>query len=295
MKILIIGGNGFIGNHLTDNLQKRGHTIATFDKTTPKYKRKDVSYISGDVLDRDALEKNIKAFDGVYNLAGRLGSSETVDSPYESVDINIKGALNFYEAVKKFNKPAVQITMGAWSWPNTYSITKYAAERFAIMYNLYHGTKIAVVRSMNVYGPGQKQKPVRKVFPNFIIPALKNEPILIYGDGKQLIDTITAWDNAEIMARALLIKHKTYNRVFQAGTGKPITVINLANKIIKLAGSRSKIKHLPMRDGEPIHSVTTADFKTLAPLGFTKKDLTPLNEGLKKTIVWYKENLSQFS
>lgn len=294
MKIAILGGSGFIGSYLIKNLLEKGHEITSLDRTPQKNLKNKVKQIKGNILDRKSLEKTISNNDGAINLVGRLGTNETVDSPFESLNINTKGALYFYEAIKKFNKPAVQITMGAYSWPNTYSITKYAAEKFALMYNLYHGTKISIVRAMNVYGPGQKHKPVKKVFPNFIIPALKNEPLVIYGDGKQLIDVIYAEDNAEILAKALLEDHGVYDSVFEAGTGNPITVNELANIIIELTESKSKKKYVPMRNGEPFRSVTKANHKTLRPLRYTPKNFTPLKKGLKKTIKWYKKNLKKF-
>lgn len=295
MKILILGGNGFIGTHLIENLLAKGHQVTSFDRVANHQIHNGFTQIQGNIMDIEPMEKAVSQHDGAINLVGRLGSTETVTSPFESVETNIKGALHFYEAVKKFNKPAVQITMGAYSWPNTYSITKYAAERFALMYNLYHGTKIAIVRSMNVYGPGQKPAPVRKVVPNFILPAIKHEPILIYGDGEQLIDMLSAQDNAEILARALLEDHNSYETVIEAGTGNPITVNQLADLIVQLSNSKSKKQYLPMRPGEPFRSITRANAQTLEPLGHTPKDFIPLEQGLQKTIKWYQDHLKKYS
>lgn len=294
MKVLVLGGSGFIGSHLVENLLAKGHKVNTFDRTPNKAFKNGVVQIQGDILDSKRLKEIITDHDGAINLVGKLGSTETVGSPHESVQINTIGALNFYETMKALNKPGVSITMGAYSWPNTYSITKYAAERFGIMYNLYHGSKIAIVRAMNVYGEGQHHAPVRKVFPNFVIPALKNEEILIYGDGEQLIDLIYVKDAVEILARALCNNHNFYKAVIEAGTGKPITVNYLANLIIKMTKSKSKKKYTEMRKGEPFRSVTKADTKTLRPLKFTRKHFTPLKKGIKKTINWYKKNLNDF-
>lgn len=289
-KILVTGGSGFIGSHLIENLRKKGHQLSSFDRTPGRATPKGVRRIKGDILDRRRLRNVIRRHDAAVNLVGKLGTSETVGMPYESVEVNLIGALNFYEAIRKHNKPAVQITMGAYAWPNTYSITKYAAERFALMYNRYHGTKIAIVRAMNVYGPGQKHAPIRKVVPNFILWALTNRPLLIYGDGEQRIDLIDVKDCAEILARSLLRHHHSYDTVFEAGPGKPITVNRLADLIIKLTGSRSKKKYVPMRQGEPFRSVTRADPKTLNPLGISPENFVPLAEGLERTIAWYKHH-----
>ncbi len=75
---------------------------------------------------------------------------------------------------------------------NSYSITKTCAERFAWMFNREHGTRISVVRALNAYGPGQKSEPVRKIMPNFILPALRGEAIIVYGAGSQVMEIGTA-------------------------------------------------------------------------------------------------------
>ena len=294
MKILVLGGSGFIGSHLVKNLLAKGHKVNTFDRTPNKSFANGVVQIQGDIMDRQRLGEVIKSHDRAINLVGRLGSTETIDSPFESLQVNTVGALNFFEVMKKLKKPGAAITMGAYSWPNTYSITKYAAERFGIMYNLYHETKIAIVRAMNVYGEGQHHKPIRKVVPNFVLPALKNEDLLIYGDGEQLIDVIYVKDAVEILARSLTDDHALYDTVIEAGTGKPITVNYLANLIIGLTKGKSKKKYVPMRKGEPLRSVTKANPQTLKPLGLSSKDFMPLKEGLNKTIDWYKKNLKDF-
>jgi nucleoside-diphosphate-sugar epimerase len=290
MNILVTGGNGFIGSYLLENLRRKGHRLSSFDRTPKPTLDPRIRQIKGDILNLKHLKQVVNRHDAAINLVGKLGTSETIGTPFESLDVNLRGALNFYEAIRSSKKPAVAITMGAYTWPNTYSITKYAAERFALMYNLYHATKIAVVRAMNVYGPGQKHAPVRKVVPNFIRWALANRQLRIYGDGKQRIDLITVEDCAEILSRALLRKHKSFDIVFEAGSGKPITVNRLADLVIKLTGSRSKMSHVPMRPGEPPHSLTQADPAALKRLGITAKVLTPLSVGLKKTIAWYKHH-----
>lgn len=290
MKILVTGGSGFIGTHLLENLRKKGHHLSSFDRTPASGTPKGVRQIQGDILDGKALQRVIKSHDAAINLVGKLGTSETINSPFDSLEVNLRGALNFYEAVRSGEKRAVQITMGAYTWPNTYSITKYAAERFALMYNRYHGTRIAVVRAMNVYGPGQKHAPVRKVVPNFIRWATTNRPLQIYGDGKQRIDLIAAEDCAEVLSRALLTNHNSYEQVFEAGSGKPITVNRLADLVIRLTASRSKKTYIPMRPGEPLHSLTKADAQTLRSLNISTDQFQPLEAGLRRTIAWYRQH-----
>ena len=183
--------------------------------------------------------------------------------------------------------PAVNIcAANDWMW-NPYSITKKAAERFALMFNKEFGCQIALVRGMNVYGPGQKAAPVRKIMPNLIGPALEGEPIRIFGDGEQVMDMIFVEDVAEIMCRALLMDHGNYKMVMDAGTGRRTTENQLAELVIEITGSSSKIEHLPMRPGEPEHSEVLGDPATLAPLAFFPDDLLPLEDGVKRTVASY--------
>jgi nucleoside-diphosphate-sugar epimerase len=296
MRILVTGGNGFIGSHVVENLLKKGHkvTIFTRRKENPPIWNKKVDYFLGDVKDSEAVFEAISHHNGVINLAGILGTAETVTNPKESVEVNIQGAINVFEAIKKFKVRAVQITVGNYTWHNTYAITKYASERFAHMYNKEFGTQISVVRGLNVYGERQKHLPVRKVVPNFVLAALKNEPIVIFGDGQQLLDLIYAKDVAEITARSLLLEHEHYQDVFEAGSGILVTATALAEMVIKLSGSKSELKFAQMRFGEPTRSITRGDPSTLEPLGFRDKDFTTLENGLKKTIDWYRKNLSSF-
>jgi nucleoside-diphosphate-sugar epimerase len=287
MHVLVTGGAGFIGSHVVDHLVEMGHSVGIFERhATDVTPRANVDYFLGDITNREVIWEAVGNSDGVINLAGILGTSETVGTAQNSVDVNILGALNVFDAVKHHGKKAVQITVGNYTWNNAYAITKVASERFALMYNAEFGTKIAVVRGLNVYGPRQKHAPVRKVVPNFILPALLNQPIYVYGDGEQLLDVIYVRDTAEVLVRALLMDHGCYGSVMEAGSGQLVTANQLAKEIIELAGSKSKIEHIPMRPGEPIRSVTKGDPSTLKPLGYVPS--TSLRDGLTRTIQWYR-------
>jgi UDP-glucose 4-epimerase len=126
------------------------------------------------------------------------------------------------------------------------------------------------------------------VVPNFILRALQNEPLEVYGDGEQLLDLIYVKDVAEILMRALLMNHGNYDYTMDAGSGKLVSANQLANLIIDITKSKSKITHLPMRGGEPMRSITRGDIATLNPLDYTAK--ISLEEGLQITVDWHKKN-----
>jgi UDP-glucose 4-epimerase len=290
-KILVTGGKGFIGSHLVDSLLKQNHNVTTFDHSKKKvhYNGWDkVKHIQGSILDEKLINLAIAKSDYTFHLAGILGTSETLENIRPVVESNIIGTLNVLDALKKHNKQGLVITIGGINWLNPYAITKLAAEKFCLMYIKEFNVDVKIVRGLNTYGSRQKEKPVKKAVPNFIINALQNRPIEIYGDGNQIVDLVYIGDLVEVMIRAMKSKKKIHH-VIDAGTGIGITVNDLANMIIQLARSSSKIEHLPMRKGEPEQSVTIGNVDTLKEIKYSPS--TPVKEGLNKTISWYKNNL----
>lgn len=275
-RILVTGGAGFVGSHTVDELKRLGFAVTVFESQQ-------------DVKNAKEVRKALKGHSGIIHLAATLGTQETVQHPKPVVKNNILGSLNIFEAVREANIPAVYISVGNHWMNNPYSITKSTAERFALMFNKEFGTKIAIVRGLNAYGPRQKDKPVRKIMPNFIIPALKNEPITIYGDGRQVMDLIYVKDLAKILVRALTMNHGVYDRVFEAGMGQKITVNQIAKLVIKITGSKSKLIHVQMRPGETPNAMVMAHPRSwnLEKLHWNKSDFTPLVTGFKKTIRYY--------
>ncbi len=295
MRVLITGGNGFIGSHVIDRVIAKGHHPVSFDRYGSPYRR-DVEFWLGDIRDRQRLGEAISQTDGVINLAAILGTSETIELLRFTVQSNLVGAINVFDLCRDLNKRAVHITVGNFWMNNPYAITKNAGERIALMYNKEFGTKIAVVRGLNAYGERQKDKPVRKIVPNLVLPALKNTEILLYGDGEQTMDMIYVGDLAEILVRALLVDHECYDRVFEAGMGRDLapTINQLASQVVESAASKSRITHVPMRGGEPERSVVVGDPRTLEQLGMGVANMVSLKDGIAKTIAWYREHVNEF-
>lgn len=289
-KVLVTGGSGFIGSHVVDELRDRGYEVTIFDHFGKKPHRNDVDVFLGDTRDQVAVTEAVAVHDGVIHLAGVLGTQETINNPLPAVQTNIIGGLNVFQAVKQYGKPCVYIAVGNHWMNNSYSISKTTAERFALMFNKEHGTRIAIVRGLNAYGPRQKQLPVKKIMPNFIIPALMDEEITVYGDGSQIMDMIYVKDLARILVDALVKNHGCYDTIFEAGTGRNTTVKEIAEIVVEQVG-KGKINYVPMRPGEPENSVVLGDPNTLAPLGIEPSDLLPLEEGIRETIAYYEQSV----
>lgn len=298
MKKILVTGAGFIGTHVVDELLKKDYQVSIFDrfpyeKISNKRWDSNVKAFFGDIRDRESVMEAVYAHDAVINLAAILGTMETINNPHESVDTNIHGALNVFEACKPCSMhpdgiPAIQITVGNHWMNNSYSITKSCSERFAFMFNKEHKTNIKVIRALNAYGEGQRHKPVRKITPNFIVKALRCEPIEIFGDGTQIMDMVYVKDVARVIVAALENNDAPNDTVYEVGSGVPTTVNDIANLINEITCSNAGIKYLPMRQGEPEKSTVLGDPTTLLPFGFDGSDFISLHAGFEKTINWYK-------
>ena len=297
MRVLVTGGNGFIGGHVIDRLIEQGHRPVSFDRYGVPH-RKDVEFRPGDIRDAESVNAALAKVDGVINLAGILGTSETIDRPRFTVQSNLLGAINIFSACRDQGKKGVHITVGNYWMNNPYAITKNAAERVAMVFNKNFGSRIAVVRGLNAYGERQKTTPVRKIVPNVIVPALTGGEVLVYGDGEQLMDMIYVGDLAEVLIRALVRNHGCYDSVIEAGRGRELTptINQLVEHVVGQIGSGSyTVRHVPMRGGEPERSVVVGDPRTLVPLGITVDDMLSLDDGIAKAIKWYRDHLREFA
>lgn len=295
MKVLITGGSGFIGGYVVDNLLARGITPVIFDRKGAKPPEGCEVHL-GDTTNFTQVMESIGSTDAFVHLAGVLGTQETVQEPLPAVETNIIGGLNVFKAARHYGRRGVYIAVGNHWMNNTYSITKTTAERFALMANEEWDTEIAVVRALNAYGPRQKAHPVRKIMPNFILPALNGTPITVYGDGEQVMDMIYVADVAEILIRALLEDHKTYDSIFEAGSGERTTVNQILAAVLQEVATLKGvpppalddlIDRQPMRPGETERSVVLGDPSTLLALGVSVDTLVPLREGIRRTVGYY--------
>lgn len=305
MKIVIFGGQGFIGSHLVDNFLSKGHKVVLFDRIYNKsmwteygWDKNDVQFMIGDIKDEDSVREAINLCDRWVNLAGLLGTQEMLENPIPAVEVNIIGALHIFESARVHKKPGFQIAVGNYWMNNPYSLTKHTTERFALMYNKEHGTDIRICRGMNVFGERQKHRPIRKIFPNLVIPAFLGKPITIYGDGHQIMDLIYVADIAEILARITLYDNIPNDIIYEAGVGGGMTINNAVDLVLKATNSNSEVIHTPMRPGEEPGAVVEISERGWSDLNafinYASDDLTPIDEAVYNTVKWYKDNLDRF-
>lgn len=285
-KIFITGGLGFIAGHTIEEAKSRGYRVVTnerrVDSALPEY-LKDVEIYQIDGRDKIGMRSIIEKVDGVINLQGILGTKH-IDNPREFYENNVFSALNVFDACTEFNIPVVQISVGNYFEHNNYSNSKVAAERDLLMYTKFKGMKGNVVRGLNVIGERQKVKNTGKIAPTFITKALNNEPIEVYGgkDNCSIMDFIYVKDIGNILLDVL--EKETYGNVYEAGQGVGYSVYDIAEMVISLTASKSKIIEVPMREGETERSRVIAQ----EPYPY---NYTPLKEALTKTITYYEDRL----
>jgi nucleoside-diphosphate-sugar epimerase len=248
MKIFVTGGKGFIASYVIKELQSRGYNVVTNVRTKDEVTGVE-TYVM-DTRDKAGMYSIIQKSDGVIHLAGLLGTSENMRQAELMNEVNVGGALNVLNALDQFKLPGSFIGVGNHFENNPYSISKTMAERYVLMYAKNFGTKVNVTRTYDAVGPGQKFGKVNKILPTFILKALRGEDISVYGgrDHCSTIDLIWVGDVARRLVEGLVSPDK--GNVFEAGSAVPMKVIDIAEKVVQVCGSKSQIIEVPMRQGE---------------------------------------------
>ena len=306
--IFITGGAGFIASTLIARLADRNR-IVVYDnytrntlKGTAYDRHPNVTQIEGDVLDFERLAAAMKGADIVVHAAAIAGIESTVRNPVTTMRVNMIGTANALEAarlaggVKRFlefstsevfGSQAFKVTEGASTvtgavgearW--TYAVSKLAGEHLAHAYFKQYGLPTVTVRPFNVYGPGQTGEGALSLF---IRKALKNEDLLIFGDGTQ----IRAWCFVDDMVEGVMcaLEHpKAVGESFNIGNARAVvTIYGLAEAVCRVVGSRSKIRFKPALSADIELRIPNVD-KARELIGFAAQ--VDLDEGLRRTAEW---------
>ncbi len=299
MAVLVTGGCGFIGRFLVRELARRSvDEIRVIDINTDSKLEAEVPNVSFHELDVNLLNTShweylLEGIDTVYHLGGLLGTSELFSRVIEAERVNVLGTLNLLEAMRKHRVQKIVFASKPNMWKhNVYTITKENCESYLSMYHEIYGIKPVILRPFNVYGPEEKVEQYRKAVPYFIISALKDKPIEVFGSGEQTMDLIHVRDCVEAFIISASNPGAT-GREIEIGSGAEVSVDRLAKLIIKLAGGKSKIKHLPMRKGEVVNSRIKANIGDMEEILKYKPRIT-LVGGLTETIEHYRNNLDRY-
>jgi UDP-glucose 4-epimerase len=309
-RIFITGGAGFIGSTLIGRLIET-NTIVAYDtlardslKDKAFANHKNLTVVKGDVLDLPKVEESMKGADIVVHCAAIAGIDTVSKKPVTTLRVNMLGSANVLEAASRlpkcdrvlcfstsevFGQRAFRVresdntTVGAVGEPRwSYAVGKLAEEHLAIMYHREMGLPTVVVRPFNVYGPGQVGEGAIR---NFILRAIADEPISIYGTGTQ----IRSWCYVDDMVEALLAALSTPKAVGESfNVGNELacaTTYGLAETVVRVTGSKSTISFVP-RDSADVELRIPSAAKMKELLGVEAK--VHLEEGIRRTVEFYK-------
>lgn len=304
-RVLVTGGAGFLGSHLCERLLGEGCEVLCVDNffTGSKHNiRHLLTEPHFELLRHDVTFPLYVEVDEIYNLACPASPIHYQHDPVQTTKTSVHGAINMLGLAKRVNARIFQASTSEvygdpqvhpqsedyWGHVNAtglrscYDEGKRCAETLFFDYHRQHQLGIKVARIFNTYGPRMHPNDGR-VVSNFILQALKNEPITIYGDGTQSRSFCYVDDMIEAFMR-LMNSVDTFTGPVNLGNADEFTIAELADKVITMTGSRSKIVTRPLPEDDPRQrqpDITLASEQ----LGWQPK--IPLEEGLKATIVYF--------
>ena len=300
MSVLITGGAGFIGSHLAERLLRDGQEVTVVDNlSTGSLKniegfiaKPNFNFVEGDICDAELMERLVEGSDAVFHLAAAVGVKLIADDPVHTIETNINGTEVVLEAANKFSRKILlasssevygknesvpfqeddDIVLGSTSLSRwSYACSKAVDEFLGLSFYQQFGLDVVIGRFFNTIGPRQTGR-YGMVVPRFIQWALRNEPVLIYGSGKQrrcfcyvgdVVDAVTGLMNSDEAA----------GKVYNIGSAEEIAIEGLADKIIEMTGSKSKKEYVSYEEayGRPIEDMMRR---------------VPNIERIQKTIKW---------
>ena len=311
-RVLITGGAGFIGSHLCERLLNEGNQVICLDNLFSSSKEKIVPFLNNpyfEFIRHDVTFPYFAEVDEIYNLACPASPVHYQHDAIQTIKTSVMGAINMLGLAKRVGAKILQASTSEvygdpdihpqpeTYWGNVnpigvrscYDEGKRCAESLFINYQKQNNVKIKIVRIFNTYGPRMDINDGR-VVSNFIIQALKNKDITIYGDGKQSRSFQYVNDLIEGMIRMMNTGDEFYGPI---NIGNPVefTMLELANLILELTGSKSKIIHLPLPVDDPLQR--QPDISLARKMLNNWEPRVQLKEGLLKTIEYFDQNLKK--
>ena len=308
-RVLVTGGAGFLGSFLCERLLAEGCDVICVDNFYTGTKRNIVHLLGNpyfELIRHDITFPLYLEVDEIYNLACPASPIHYQNDPVQTTKVNVHGSINMLGLAKRlrakilqastsevYGDPAVHPqTEGYWGNVNCigmrscYDEGKRCAETLFFDYHRQHKISIRVVRIFNTYGPRMHPNDGR-VVSNFIIQALNNQDITVFGEGAQTRSFCFVADLIDGMIRMMNAPDDFIGPV-NIGNPNEFSILELANKVIALTGSTSKIVYLPLPEDDPLQRRPNIDLAK-ERLGWGPK--TQLEEGLKRTIEYFKEKI----
>jgi UDP-glucuronate decarboxylase len=311
-RMLVTGGAGFLGSHLCDRLLEQGHDVLCVDNFFTGTKR-NVEHLLDhprfELMRHDVTFPLYVEVDEIYNLACPASPVHYQHDPVQTTKTSVHGAINMLGLAKRVRAKILQASTsevygdpeihpqveGYWGRVNPIGIRscydegKRCAETLFFDYHRQHQLRIKVVRIFNTFGPRMHMNDGR-VVSNFIVQALRGEDITIYGDGQQTRSFCYVDDLIEAMLRMMATGDKVPGPINIGNPGE-FSMLELANKVIELTGSKSKLVRMPLPADDPKQRRPDISVAQKELGGWEPK--TQLEEGLQKTIAYFDQILSE--
>jgi UDP-glucuronate decarboxylase len=310
-KILVTGGAGFIGSHLCERLIAAGHDVLCVDNYftgTKKNVKHLLEHPLFEVMRHDVTFPLYVEVERIFNLACPASPVHYQFDPVQTTKTSVHGAINMLGLAKRVKARILQASTSEvygdpevhpqpesyWGKVNPIGIRscydegKRCAETLFFDYNRQHGTDIKVIRIFNTYGPRMHPRDGR-VVSNFIVQALQGEDITIYGDGQQTRSFCYVDDLVEGMMR-MMDTEKGFTGPINIGNPGEFTMLQLAEKVLSLVGSKSKLVHKALPQDDPKQRKPIIDLAK-SKLGWEPK--VNLDDGLKETVAYFRRTLNE--
>jgi len=309
-RILVTGGAGFIGSHLCERLLNEGHEVLCVDNFFTG-SRRNVAHLSDnkdfEILRHDITFPLYVEVDEIYNLACPASPVHYQFNPAQTTKTSVIGAINMLGLAKRLRVPILQASTSEvygdptvhpqpeTYWGNVnpigpracYDEGKRCAETLFFDYHRQHGLDIKVIRIFNTYGPRMHPNDGR-VVSNFIVQALKNEDITVYGDGSQTRSFCYVDDLVDGIVR-MMKTERGFTGPVNLGNPGEFTILELAEMVIAMTESRSRIVFKPLPEDDPRQRKPVIDLAE-GKLGWTPR--VKLEDGLKRTIRYFESVLT---
>jgi UDP-glucose 4-epimerase len=268
-RILVTGGAGFVGSHLVERLvgANEVRVLDNLSSGTREWVDDRATLIEGDIRDADSVAQAARDVDVIFHQAANVCVEQSVSQPLTTHDTNVAGTLTILEHARDgdarvvlassaavYGEPAaVPIPEDALQTPTSpYGLEKLTVDHYGRLYAELYGVETVMLRYFNIYGPRQSGGQYSGVIDVFLQQALNNEPLTVHGDGTQTRDFVHVADVVE--ANCLAAVQGMAGEAYNIGTGRSISVRELAEIVTELTDSDSEIVHQDARGGDIAHS-----------------------------------------
>jgi len=309
-RIVVTGAAGFIGSNLTDRLLELGAEVigidnlfsGRIDNLEDALKNRNFQFVKGDVRDLNFLLDIFKDIDIIYHEASFVSVPQSVKMPSSCNDFNVNGILNILNAARKKDIERIIFASSASVYGDSptlpkkedmrrlplspYGVSKLACEAYIQSYHHVYGLNASCLRYFNIYGPRQRDSPYSGVIAIWVGRIIRNEDLIIFGDGENIRDFTYVKDI--VQANLLAVEHDIGGEILNIACGSPITMTELAKLMLKLTNKENlNIEYTDPRPGDILHSYGDIS-KAKKLIGFEAQ--FNQEDGLRDYFLWYRKN-----